>query len=144
MRRTGMVRVACGSAICGWLLAVPADGSGQTRSTGFEMGGLPALNFDADEGVGYGAVAQLYQYGDGSRAPYQWMLQPTVFLTTEGRRGKISASIPMNEILKYTNILKSLTSGRGSFTMRFDRYEEAPANIREQVQAAYVASKEED
>jgi len=65
-------------------------------------------------------------------------------MTTEGRRGKISASVPMNEILKYTNVLKSLTSGRGSFTMRFARYEEAPANIREQVQAAYGAAKEED
>ena len=61
-------------------------------------------------------------------------------MTTEGRRGKISASVPMNEILRYTNVLKSITSGRGSFTMRFDRYEEAPANIREQVSAAYQAS----
>jgi len=65
-------------------------------------------------------------------------------MVTEGRRGKIAASVPMNEILRYTNVLKSITSGRGSFTMRFDRYEEAPANIRDQVAAAYQATLEQD
>ncbi len=65
-------------------------------------------------------------------------------MVTEGRRGKISASVPMNEILRYTNVLKSLTSGRGSFTMRFDRYEEAPANIRDQVSSAYQATLAQD
>jgi elongation factor G len=65
-------------------------------------------------------------------------------MTTEGRRGKINASVPMNEILRYTNVLKSVTSGRGSFTMKFDRYEEAPPNIQQQVTAAYKASLEAD
>ncbi len=65
-------------------------------------------------------------------------------MTTEGRHGKISASVPMNEILRYTNVLKSLTSGRGSFTMRFDRYEEAPPNVQQQVTAAYEASLEKE
>lgn len=54
--------------------------------TGFEIGGVPALNFDSDEGFGYGAVVALYQYGDGSTLPYRWSAQPTVFLTTEGRQ----------------------------------------------------------
>lgn len=58
----------------------------QERATGLQVGGLPALNFDSDEGVGYGALAELYEYGDGTRAPYLWTVQPTVFLTTEGRR----------------------------------------------------------
>jgi elongation factor G len=65
-------------------------------------------------------------------------------MTTEGRRGRISASVPMNEILRYTNVLKSLTSGRGSFTMRFDRYEEAPGNVQEQVTSAYQAERDQD
>jgi len=65
-------------------------------------------------------------------------------MTTEGRRGKISCSVPMNEILRYTNVLKSITSGRGSFTMKFDRYEEAPPNVQQQVTAAYEASMEKD
>jgi hypothetical protein len=54
--------------------------------TGLEVRGVPAVNFDADEGLGYGVVAALYQYGDGTAEPYLWSLQPTVFLTTGGRR----------------------------------------------------------
>lgn len=55
-------------------------------STGLEVAGLPALSFDSDEGFGYGALAELYQYGDGTQPPYVWTLQPKVFLTTGGRR----------------------------------------------------------
>lgn len=54
--------------------------------TGHILTGLPALNFDADEGFGYGAIVQYYDYGDGSAAPYRFSLQPTLFLTTRGRR----------------------------------------------------------
>ena len=41
------------------------ESAAQSRPTGLEIGGVPALNFDSDEGFGYGAVAELYQYGDG-------------------------------------------------------------------------------
>jgi len=58
-------------------------------------------------------------------------------MTTEGKRGKVTCSVPMNEVLRYANVLKSITSGRGSFTMRFDRYEEAPSNIQDQVASQY-------
>src|SRR6266567_832762 len=50
-----------------------------------DVSALPALNFDADEGLGYGAIAALYDYGGGT-VPYRYTLQPTVFLTTQGRR----------------------------------------------------------
>src|SRR5690348_8751988 len=53
--------------------------------TGWDIAGVPALNFDADEGFGYGAVLELYNYGLGVQ-PYRYTIQPTVFLTTEGRR----------------------------------------------------------
>ena len=49
---------------------------------GVEVSGLPALNFDADEGFGYGALLALYAYEPGATT-YRWTLQPTVFLTTE-------------------------------------------------------------
>lgn len=65
-------------------------------------------------------------------------------MTTEGRGGRISASVPMNEILRYTNVLKSITSGRGTFHMHFDRYEEAPPNIQEQVMGQYKGVPDED
>lgn len=65
-------------------------------------------------------------------------------MTTEGKRGRISASVPMKEILRYTNVLRSITSGRGSFTMKFDKYEEAPPNVQDEVAASYQAAEEED
>jgi len=68
------------------LLACPTLVHAQGTRTGLEVGLVPAINFDADEGFGYGAIAELYHYGEGGLAPYLWTLQPTVFLTTEGRR----------------------------------------------------------
>ncbi|ACY16609.1 elongation factor G [Haliangium ochraceum] len=65
-------------------------------------------------------------------------------MTTEGKRGRITAAVPMKEILRYTNVLRSITSGRGSFNMKFDRYEEAPPNVQEEVAASYKAAEDED
>jgi hypothetical protein len=61
-------------------------GLGQERPSGLEVAGLPALGFDTDDGFGYGVMAEVYQYGDGSRLPYEWTVQPKVYLTTRGRR----------------------------------------------------------
>ena len=68
------------------LLLLAGQGTAQTSRNGLEVGGVPAVNFDSDEGFGYGAIAELYQYGARDRAPYLWTAQPTVFLTDEGRR----------------------------------------------------------
>ena len=52
---------------------------------GWDIAGVPALNFDADEGFGFGAALELYNYGPGVQ-PYRFTIQPTVLITTEGRR----------------------------------------------------------
>lgn len=41
---------------------------------------------------------------------------------------KIVAEVPMAEMTKYATDLKSMTQARGSFEMRFERYEEVPAS----------------
>src|SRR5438105_3064326 len=46
-------------------------------ANGWEVVGLPALNFDSDEGFGYGVLAEAYNYGNGAR-PYKYTIQPTV------------------------------------------------------------------
>lgn len=73
------------------LAPVRAAGQAAQRDSAFtprgiEFAGVPALNYDADEGFGYGVVAELYGYGSGGLRPYVFTLQPTVFLTTGGRR----------------------------------------------------------
>jgi len=50
-----------------------------------------------------------------------------------GERGigvrMIEAKVPLAEMFGYVTTLRSLTQGRASFTMEFDRYEEVPSNI---------------
>lgn len=57
----------------------------QAPPRGWEFVVLPALNFNSDEGVGYGALLEAYNYGHGAR-PYRYVVQPTVLLTSRGRR----------------------------------------------------------
>ena len=55
----------------------------------------------------------------------------------------IKAAVPMSEMLEYASTLKSLTSDRGSYSMEFDHYDEAPAHVREKVVAAAANSRGE-
>ncbi len=48
----------------------------------------------------------------------------------------VKAQAPMAEVLKYAQSLTSITSGKGTFTMDFDHYDEAPAPVREKIVAA--------
>jgi elongation factor G len=41
----------------------------------------------------------------------------------------INAKIPLSELFGYATELRSMTQGRGSFTMEFDHYEPAPNNV---------------
>ena len=66
--------------------ASPLHAQESPGPTGWEPRGLPALNYDSDEGFGYGVLLELYNYGDGGYSPYRFTIQPTVFLTTGGRR----------------------------------------------------------
>jgi elongation factor G len=54
----------------------------------------------------------------------------------------IKAQVPLAEMLDYASTLKSVTSDRGSYTMEFDHYEEAPASVREKIIAEAAAAKE--
>lgn len=46
---------------------------------------------------------------------------------------KVVAEVPQTEMFKYATDLRSMTQARGSFTMRFERYEEVPANIAQKI-----------
>ncbi len=54
----------------------------------------------------------------------------------------VKAHAPMAEVLKYAQSLTSITGGKGSFTMDYDHYEEAPAPVREKIIADAAAEKE--
>ncbi len=45
----------------------------------------------------------------------------------------VKAQVPLSEILTYAPDLRSMTEGRGSFTMGFSHYEEVPAHLAEKI-----------
>ncbi|MCL2188349.1 MAG: elongation factor G [Defluviitaleaceae bacterium] len=54
----------------------------------------------------------------------------------EGKNQVIAAEAPHNEMLKYPIDLRSMTQGRGSFAMEFERYDEAPSDVQTKIIAA--------
>lgn len=50
---------------------------------------------------------------------------------TDSERGKsiITALVPLAEVQRYSNDLRSFTQGRGVYTMKFSHYQEAPAHV---------------
>ena len=73
-----------------------------------------------------------------------------------GRRGKVTqieslgklqvvkALVPLAEMLRYSSTLKSITQGRGSYSMKFSHYEEMPAKIQEEIIAKAKPKMEEE
>ena len=45
----------------------------------------------------------------------------------------IDAMVPLAEMFGYATQLRSMTQGRGTFTMEFDHYAEVPANIAQEI-----------
>ena len=64
-------------------------------------------------------------------------------MDTQGRYQVIRALIPMAEVLQYAPDLRSMTSGRGTFTMDLSHYEELPQALTEKVIAEVQAQREE-
>jgi elongation factor G len=65
-------------------------------------------------------------------------------MDTKGTHQIVKGQVPLAEILKYAPDLRSMTSGRGTFTYTHSHYEEVPPFIAEKIIAAYKAKKEED
>jgi elongation factor G len=53
----------------------------------------------------------------------------------------IRALVPMAEVLRYAPELRSMTSGRGSFSMEFARYEEVPPHLAERIKSEVGTAK---
>ncbi|MCJ7531730.1 MAG: elongation factor G [Anaerolineales bacterium] len=54
-------------------------------------------------------------------------------MDTEHGRSVITAQVPLAEIQRYTTELRSMTGGRGVFTMELDHYETVPSHIAQNV-----------
>jgi len=68
---------------------------------------------------------------------------------TESERGRtvVVAQVPLAEMLRYTTQLRSITGGRGVFTMEFNRYEIIPSHLAQEIIAAHqkeIEAKKEE
>ena len=64
-------------------------------------------------------------------------------MEAKGKNQVVKAQAPMAELLRYAPDLKSLTGGRGAFTVDFSHYEEVPRDIQEKVVADFTHEDEE-
>ena len=55
----------------------------------------------------------------------------------------IRAQVPLAEMLTYAPQLRSMTGGRGSYTMELDHYDEVPAHLTEKIIEEAKAAREE-
>jgi elongation factor G len=64
-------------------------------------------------------------------------------MDSAGKYQIINAEVPMSEFLTYAPDLRSMTGGRGIFTMEFTRYDEVPGQLAEKL-LAEIRSKQEE
>ena len=48
-------------------------------------------------------------------------------------RGRARRSVPLSAMFGYATDLRSTTQGRANYSMQFDRYEEVPPSIAEEI-----------
>jgi elongation factor G len=65
-------------------------------------------------------------------------------MNTEKGRSTVTANVPLAEMLRYTTILRSMTGGRGYFTMESDHYEMVPQHLAQEVIDAKRREDEEN
>ena len=58
---------------------------------------------------------------------------------------ELEAEVPMAEMSDFPTVLRSVTAGRGYFTLEFARYEPAPGDVQQKViEDAKKRAEEED
>jgi len=62
----------------------------------------------------------------------------TLGMEAKGRLQALRANVPLSEMFTYASDLRSLTQGKGNFTMKFSHYEQAPAKMAQPLIAHYA------
>jgi len=65
-------------------------------------------------------------------------------MDAEGKNQVIKAKVPLAEMSKYVTSLSSITSGRGTFSMTFDNYQQVPGDVQDKLLKEYEESLEEE
>lgn len=59
-------------------------------------------------------------------------------MDTVATKSVIKAQVPLAEMMRYGNVLRSMTGGRGLYTMTFARYEQLPRHLMDEVISAHT------
>jgi len=65
-------------------------------------------------------------------------------MEVRGRSQVLKAQVPLSEMFTYANDLRSITGGRGMYTMRYSHYEEVPHKIALNIINQYQATKKQE
>ncbi|MFN2237235.1 MAG: elongation factor G [Anaerolineales bacterium] len=65
-------------------------------------------------------------------------------MDTQKGRSVVTASVPLAEVQRYTTDLRSMTGGRGVFTMEFSHYQQVPSHLTQEIIDAAAREKEEE
>ncbi len=65
-------------------------------------------------------------------------------MDSEAGRSVINAQVPLAEMLRYTTELRSITGGRGVFSMEESHYEQVPSHLAADIVSARNANEEEE
>lgn len=65
-------------------------------------------------------------------------------MDSEGFNSVIKAKVPLAEMYRYSTALSSLTSGRGTFVMRFAEYEAVPADVQTKLLKTYEEQNKDE
>lgn len=61
----------------------------------------------------------------------------------KGNKQQIKAQVPLAEMDRYSTALSSLTSGRGTFSMKFDSYKQVPGDVQNELLKKYEEEQAE-
>ena len=63
-------------------------------------------------------------------------------MDTDGPRSIVSAIVPLSEVMRYGNELRSMTGGRGIYTLEFSHYDQVPPQIAQTIISQHKAEVE--
>ena len=99
----------------------------------------------SDYDGGY-TVTDLKIQGNVATVTYAAMEEAILIVAvyTEDGLQLVEAEVPMSEVADYAITLRSMTQGRGSFSVKFERYEEVPRDVQDKIIAEYKVEVDED
>jgi len=65
-------------------------------------------------------------------------------MEVKGKNQVLKAQVPLSEMFTYANDLRSITGGRGMYTMRYSHYEEVPHKVVSNIISQYQATKKHE